>query len=223
MTLIDYCETDRQREVVGAYIEHGNSSEKAGGFLEITPRSVRKTVSRVKEKASKKGYDPDIGLNRPVAKHEILKGRSELVDQDGNVKLTWYKTTADQIKAEAWRDVAQEFFADLPKVPVPDFIHKEYSTDIIPWFNIGDAHIGMVAYEPEVGHNFDLKIAESELCKAMEILIDQTPVTERCVIQDMGDGTHAENFAAVTEASGHALDLDTRFPKMIHVYIRTMR
>jgi hypothetical protein len=38
------------------------------------------------------------------------------------------------------------------------------------------------------------------------------------VINDLGDFTHYENFTATTEASGHALDYDSRFPKMIKAY-----
>jgi hypothetical protein len=43
------------------------------------------------------------------------------------------------------------------------------------------------------------------------------------VINDLGDFTHYENFKAETEASGHRLDADGRFPKMIKVYSRVMR
>jgi hypothetical protein len=41
--------------------------------------------------------------------------------------------------------------------------------------------------------------------------------------QRPGDFTHYENFTATTEASGHALDYDSRFPKMIKAYARIMR
>jgi hypothetical protein len=47
--------------------------------------------------------------------------------------------------------------------------------DIIPWLNIGDAHIGMLAHKDEVGQNFDLKIAKTELLQAAFDLIDMAP------------------------------------------------
>lgn len=96
-------------------------------------------------------------------------------------------------------------------------------TDIIPWFQMGDAHMGMLAHEAETGHNFDLKIAERELRAAMTHLINSAPDCERCVIQDLGDMTHYETFDGVTMGHGHMLDYDNRYPKMIHVYARTMR
>jgi DNA repair exonuclease SbcCD nuclease subunit len=81
----------------------------------------------------------------------------------------------------------------------------------------------MLAHEWEVGHNFDLKIASQEILSAFSILFDEAIETERCVINDLGDFTHYENFAAVTEASRHPLDADGRFTKLIHVYSAIMR
>jgi hypothetical protein len=56
----------------------------------------------------------------------------------------------------------------------------------------------------------------------MMVLIDRAPACERCVIQDMGDMTHYQDFSAQTE-SGHILDFDTRYPKMIETYHHVMR
>jgi hypothetical protein len=81
----------------------------------------------------------------------------------------------------------------------------------------------MLAHAAETGENFDVKIGEREVCGAIGMLIDEMPACERCVINDLGGFTHYENFAATTEASGHALDFDSRFPKMIKAYARIMR
>jgi hypothetical protein len=94
---------------------------------------------------------------------------------------------------------------------------------VIPWIQIGDGHLGMLAHEAETGENFDLAIAERELCAAISILVDEMGEHDRVVINDLGDFTHYENFAATTEASGHVLDFDSRFPRMIKVYSRVMR
>ena len=63
---------------------------------------------------------------------------------------------------------------DIPEPKKPD-----YNTDIIPWFNIGDGHLGMISYEHEVGHNFDLSIAKRDLMMEMKTLIDREPQCER--------------------------------------------
>ena len=71
--------------------------------------------------------------------------------------------------------------------------------------------------------NFDLKIAERELCAAIGILIDELPFCERLVLNDLGDATHYSNYKGETSASGNRLDSDGRFPKMIKVSSRIMR
>lgn len=135
----------------------------------------------------------------------------------------WVKTEKSALQQDRDMQIAAEVFAsELPAREAKPFNESELDTDLIPWFNIGDAHIGMLAHDKEIGESFDLKIAEAELCEAMGVLIDRAPQTNRCVIQDVGDATHFENYSGTTEASGHALDVDTRFHKMIEVYTRTM-
>jgi hypothetical protein len=74
----------------------------------------------------------------------------------------------------------------------------------------------------QAGTNFDLKIAKIELLQAAFDLIDMAPDCERMVINDLGDGTHYENMKAMTERSGHQVDFDSRFPKMIEAYLDIM-
>ena len=152
-----------------------------------------------------------------------VKGVSTLYGPDGEVKAEWVKTTADMARqTEMIKEGIRAFLDGAPKVK-PGKGPSKYDKDVIPWFQIGDAHLGMLAHEAETGANFDLKIAERELCAAFATLFDECPARERCVINDLGDATHYENMAAVTEASGHRLDADGRFPKMIRVYSKVMR
>lgn len=152
-----------------------------------------------------------------------IKGVSTYFDAEGNQRGQWVKTTEDAVlRAAAIKEAMVEFVAELPTIDAPA-APLDYDTDIIPWIQIGDAHLGMLAHAAEVGENFDLKIAETEILCAIGILIDELPACERLVINDLGDFTHYENFSATTEASGHPLDFDNRFPKMIKVYSRVMR
>lgn len=154
---------------------------------------------------------------------KIVTKVSKLYDQTGRVIQEWVsEKPEDKAKLAIIRDAVRAYTEDAPEVPVPDGPSK-FDTDVIPWFQIGDAHIGMLAHEAETGANFDLKIAERELCAAFGTLFSECPPRERCVINDLGDSTHYENMMAVTEMSRHPLDADGRFPKMVRVYIRTMR
>lgn len=174
-------------------------------------------------KLAMRGYSPEHDMTHIVPKPFIVRGITTNYKGDGTIINQYIKTKLDDGQVEeAIKAAIYGMIDDLPKVAVSD-APLNYQTDIVPWIQIGDAHLGMLAHASEVGENFDLKIAEQEICKAISILIDELPCCDRIVINDLGDFTHYENFSATTEASGHALDADTRFPKMIKVYSRVMR
>jgi hypothetical protein len=213
--------TDRQKEYIDAINQAG--SIKGGARLLGVPRqNLQDGLKAVKRKAAIQGYAPDYNLKQIVPEPYIATGHSTLY-KDNKPVIQWVKTKLDtQAYLDAIKEAVTQFVLDIPAMSVIE-APLDYQTDIIPWIQIGDAHLGMLAHCSEIGENFDLKIAETEICAAIGILIDELPNCERLVINDLGDFTHYENFSATTEASGHALDYDTRFPKMITVYSRVMR
>lgn len=214
--------TDRQAEFIDALNAH-KSERKAATALGVAKSTLHDAIDRLKKRAAKQGYSPEHAMTRPVPDGYLVKGVSTYYDKDGKPAGQWVKSTLDHERMrEIMREVCAGMLEDLPRVEVkagPD----KWQSDVIPWIQIGDAHLGMLAHAAEIGENFDLKIAEQEMCAAIAILIDELPSCERMVINDLGDFTHYENFSATTEASGHPLDFDTRFPKMIKVYSRVMR
>jgi hypothetical protein len=214
--------TPRQLEIMDA-IESAGSYRKAAEELGIHRRTLERSMATVKLRAAASGYAPEYGMTKQVPSPFVVKGVSTLYNAEGEISGQWVKSTLSQeLYLESIKDAVQSFLEEVDSVPAsaaPD----NFERDVIPWFQIGDAHLGMLAHESETGDNFDLKIAERELCSAIALLFDQTGTHERCVINDLGDFTHYENFSATTEASGHALDFDTRFPKMIKCYSRIMR
>lgn len=217
-----YTTTDRQKEILTKIIECGTVS-KAAKACGIRRQTADGHIKQVRQNAAKRGYAPDHNMTNTAPEGFCVKGVSTLYDMDGEVKAQWVKTNVDpEEQKRMLEEAVSAFYEDLPaikKKPAP----KNYDTDIIPWFQIGDAHLGMLAHEAETGQNFDLKIATRELLSAMTSLIDNSEPRERCVINDLGDGTHYENYSAVTEASGHRLDHDGRYPKMIRAYSQVMR
>lgn len=219
--------TEKQRAAVHAYNEHGcyNLAAAALGCDEST---VREHVKRVKEKAALRGYSPEADATATAPDPFIVKGKSTFygTDKKTGVKSErgqWVKT---DLKLEAYtaavKAALRDELIDIKQIPVapcpPDF-----QDDIIPWVQIGDAHLGMLAHIAETNDNFDLKIAERELLTGVFQLIDDLPACGRLVINDLGDATHYENMAGTTEASGNILDYDGRFPKMIRAYRRIMQ
>jgi hypothetical protein len=218
--LIEFA-TVRQIEYIEAIEQHG-SMRKAAKALGVAKSAVQDSIARLKKAAAVRGYAPEFDLHHPVAPGLKLKGTSTLYKAGASV-MQWVKTNAaEEAFLEMIREVARGFVEDVGPIdaaPAP----LDFQSDVIPWIQIGDAHLGMLAHANEVGEHFDLKIAEQELCAAIGILIDELPSCERLVINDLGDATHYENFEGETQASKHRLDCDTRFPKMIKVYSRVMR
>lgn len=222
---VDYANSERQAEIA-KLLDEGLSSQKIADRLSLDGGNVRKTIRAIKDRARIKGYDPDHGINRPISNDSVMSmhGMSDMRKNEDGLPV-WYKFNKDAEEVNRRIQAANEAFTkSLPQLPeIKTSKKQDYDTDLIPWYQIGDAHLGMLARESQVGHNFDLDIAECELMFAMFTLIDRTRPCERCVINDLGDGTHFENEAAVTANSGHALDASATLPELIEVEYRLKR
>jgi len=211
-------------------IEKHGTERKAAKALNRHHSSIQDALKRLRVIAAAHGMSDDVrhNLNSPIPEPFIAKGHSTLervfAGGERETVLQWTKTKLDDLTwFENVKSGVAAFMADQPPIAAPARAPKRRDQDIIPWIQIGDAHLGMLAHEAETGANFDLKIAQRELLAAIFQLIDESEPTERLVINDLGDFTHYENMAGVTDHSGHQLDYDGRFPKMIDVYATIMR
>ena len=220
-TLQQYA-TIRQWEYYTKSCELG-SNRKTAEFYNVASSAVDGAIRSLKRKAATQGYSPSHDMTRVAPEPFVVRGVSTYYDKEGKASGQWVKTRLDDQKyLEFVKEAISSFYEELTPISIqPSPLN--YQTDIIPFIQIGDGHLGLLSHKNEVGENFDLKIAETELCKAISILIDELPPCERIVINDLGDMTHYENYSATTEASGHVLDYDSRFPRMIKVYSRVMR
>lgn len=221
--------TPVQARYIDAILATGGSMRKAAKVLGVHHSSVQKAIKNVLTTAASRGYSPEHGMTRTVPDPFLVKGHSMLdrVDPETGERtkiLEWTKTRIDDaVWFENVKSGIAAFLADQEPIAAPARAPKSRDQDVIPFIQIGDAHLGMLAHEAETGENFDLKIAERELLAGIFQLIDESEPTERIFINDLGDFTHYENMKGETEASGHALDFDGRFPKMIDVYSEIMR
>lgn len=214
--------TETQKRYLDAVAEHG-SMRAAAKALGLTESTIRMSMGALRLRAALKGYSPEHDMTHAAPDTHMVKGVSSYYGSDGRLIGQWVKTKLDDAVAiQAMKDAARAFVADLPALPAPP-APLEFSTDVIPWIQIGDAHIGMLAHEWEVGETFNLEIAEAELLGAIDVLVSEMPPVERCVINDLGDATHYDNATGTTAHSGHVLDKDGRFPAMLRVYSRVMR
>jgi hypothetical protein len=153
-----------------------------------------------------------------------LKGVSTLVDESGNVRAQWIKTNVEQQQKmesmlEAMSHIADRWEGLHDPVPERDY-HNE---DLLCVYPMGDPHLGMFAWPDETGDAFDLRIAERNLCAAVDQLVTGAPDAGEALIINVGDFFHSDNSQNQTARSHHALDVDTRWGKVLRVGIRTMR
>jgi len=88
---------------------------------------------------------------------------------------------------------------------------------------ITDYHLGMLSWGEETGADWDLQIAEDLIIKWFAQAIHQSPDANTAIFAQLSDFLHFDGMDAVTPASKHLLDVDTRFAKLVRVAIRIVR
>lgn len=202
-------------ETLRIVFQHGNVSEAARA-LGIPRPTLQNRYASAKAKFPE-GHEMRDELEARIADGYELRGYSQFTKTAAGEPI-WLKTR--KAERDYWEGVKKAIsgFEPIDPARIPA-MPAEPQADIVPWLQIGDAHIGMLANERETGANFDIAIAKAEICAAAAALIDEAPECERMVINDLGDGTHYETFKGETEASGHAVDYDTRYWKMVDAYM----
>jgi hypothetical protein len=156
---------------------------------------------------------------------QYVKGLSTLLDAEGQVVQQWVKTDAEKADRDALLEKAlHKAMAKYRGVVEPTAPRTAFDTDTETFYPLGDPHIGMLAWAPEVGgQSFDLKIAERELTRAVEMLVARSPSSEVGVIVNVGDFFHAQDDNQRTPASGNKLDVDCRAAKVLECGFRVFR
>ncbi|MGI4991041.1 helix-turn-helix domain-containing protein (plasmid) [Halobacteriovorax sp. GFR7] len=221
LQFLPYC-TNRQKEIIEAVVKHG-SAENAAKALGCSKSNIGHTLARVESRAAKKGYAPQLGTSLELPQGYMFTKSTVQINKDGEIERVWNRYAQDsEMLCDVYGEIMDELLEGYKPFEPRPFKPTETDCSIIPWYNIGDAHIGMMGHELEIGENFDIKIAVRELKFALDRVISDTPSRERCVINDLGDATHYENLEGVTQHSGHMLDCDGRFVKMVEAYLDIM-
>jgi hypothetical protein len=147
---------------------------------------------------------------------------------DGSETSRWTAFNIAEAKrhaaiAEAWARHAALYAGLAGTAPAPD--KSSQNPDFLNVIPIGDPHIGMLAWKPETGENFDTSIAVRELRACVRLLLDDLPACPRVIIGNLGDALHAQDDSARTPGHGNQLDVDGRYPKILdalHVLFRGM-
>lgn len=153
------------------------------------------------------------GPFEPLPGH-VIKGESTLVDGDGNRVLTWIKTREDAQGIEALTNALR---ASLAGVPVRPLISPPATSDadLLTLYPIADLHMGLMSWGKETGADYDLAIAAKLALDCARELVAQSRSSKRAVILGLGDYFHQNDQKNMTPRSGHILDVDGRWPKVL--------
>lgn len=153
----------------------------------------------------------------------MLKGVSTLYDGDGRKTAEWVLQRADAERQEATLSAAIKAMCEtippLAEIPGP----KDSDADLATLYTLTDCHIGMLSWDKETGHDWDLTIAEACLAGTLIRMIDASPPAKVGIVNELGDFEHFDSLTPMTPTNHHVLDADSRFQKMIHVSIRILR
>ena len=211
--------TPRQLEYLEAVEKHGGVTAAAVA-LGLHHSSVAKSLQRLEKRAAT--IEPKLHAHTaPEGYH--LRGASTMLNAAGQPVLTWVKTAKSAESPEAFLSAFQAALEErqmpaAPPVPQPMMTSKE----LLTVYPMGDPHFGMLAWGTETGEDFDIIIAERHLVAAVDRLVSLAPHSEQALIVNLGDFFHADNQDARTARSGHSLDVDSRWAKVLKIGITTM-
>jgi hypothetical protein len=166
---------------------------------------------------------PEVGEQFEAPAGQVVKGVSALVDPDGRVKQQWIKTREDRLDPLQVAEWIKQAFVDFEPAAPPSWRPLVVADgDKLTLIPLADWHIGMFAWRKETAENWDLKIAERVICAAIDELMVRTSPSGECVVIGGGDLIHSDTNENKTARSGHVLQVDGRYDKVIATAIRLL-
>lgn len=224
MSYAEYATTEQQK-AVGEAMDAGESPTRWAETNGIDPGNARRIARKLKKRAASKGYSPEHDMTKTAPDGYAVKGTSTLYDEDGKPRLQWVKTNQDaERQLELMKEAIVALSEDLPKLPAtPTPSKPKFDDELMAVYPLGDPHIGVLSWGEETGQDWDLAIAEEKFCAVFDRLVKTAPHCDHAVIVNLGDYFHADNMEGTTTRSGHNLDMDGRFAKMVRVGMKIMR
>lgn len=219
--------TERQKEYLRA-IEETGSRRAAAKKMGVASQVVDQAYNAVKKRAAKQGWSPDHDMVQTVPDGFLVKGTSTYYRKDEETgdwdpKGQWVKSAVDRERQiEIIEETIKAMCETMPRLealPAPDLTMP----DLLNVYTMTDCHMGMLAWKDETGADWDLEIGEKVLTGCFAHMIDSSPAAESCVVAQLGDFLHYDGLEALTPTSGHILDADSRFGKLVAVAARTLR
>jgi hypothetical protein len=201
---------DTLREAAQAYLEHGCVAAHAADALGVN----RATFQHRVEKAKARGFLLSAGAMGQVERASLnpIEAKGGWIHQydDEGKKVGTTRWSAPEIAPSARLDEirsALEGIAPAPLVAAP----PRTVADLLTAYPVPDLHLGMRAWLPETGENYDTEIAAKRLVGGVEKLVSKSEASRTALIVALGDTFDANDHNSQTPRSKHPLDTDGRF------------
>lgn len=205
-------------------VEEAGTMRGASRKLLCAFSTVQDAIERVKRKAAVAGYAPEHDLTHPVPAPYMVKGTSTLYNEEGKVSAQWVKTKLDDAKVqEALQEWVEWLVRDAKGIVKATPTPKHSNADLLTAYVMGDPHFGMYAWAAESGEDFDADIAEKITKAAIDRLVASSPPSDIGLIVELGDFFHADSSANTTPRNNNALDVDTRWARVMQIGLRAMK
>lgn len=194
--------------------KQGKTYKQIANEYGMNVRSIERRAARL---AKKGDIDTKGAPGFGVARESVLRRAN------GEEVMRWTITTRDKDQLEALMQAAMDAFSEeVPRLEPQPEVEKDYS-ETLSLYPIFDMHLGAMAHKHECGENWDTATAERVMNNFIDYAIQCSPNSEKAVLLIGGDMLHSDGLEAVTPASGHVLDQDSRYAKLVYVAIRSVR
>ncbi|HET8689320.1 MAG TPA: hypothetical protein VFM18_22145 [Methanosarcina sp.] len=220
--LFEYA-TPKQQVKLELVIKHRGNVSAASAELGIDESAIRKLIKRLSHIHSKM-QSPTSALNPNETPVGFSIDRiSKHIDKEGNVSgwVIANRDKEDQFNAmmEAIDNIASSLDGKIPEIKQMVYSDKNLMNNYIS----NDLHIGALMWGKETGDkDYDLNEAQKIIRDAIDYLLETSPKVKYGVISDLGDMLEIDDFKNSTPKSGHSLDVDGRYSKILTVAIDAM-
>lgn len=208
--------TENQWRVYLAVQEHGTKADAARS-LGVSRSALRASYNLLMKKAAADGYSPEAGLKAQMPANQYMRGvtLAGKVDGDGKFHTGYAWLKGAERKESIIVERLESFeYTPAPAVRAP---REKLDKDLLSLYTLTDFHLGMYSWAGETGADWDTEIASQVLMSAITEMYERSPKSETAIFNLQGDFTHWDGLDAVTPTSGHVLDADTRFGRLVDV------
>lgn len=220
--LLQFCSSEAQRQAIIATKVEGLSQVDAALKLGISRSALRDRLSCVNSLAARRGYSPDNDWHHPVPDGHKIKGISTFYDEEGKPVRQWVKSQTDEERQfEILIERLENATKNLPKFK-PTKPPASADQNLLSLLTITDFHLGMYSWQAETGEDWSVEIARDVFLNSIYDMIQASPKSGTGLLCQLGDFLHWDGILSVTPSSGHILDADTRYGKLVELSMLVM-